>query len=91
VAVQEYGVPTRADFEKLNAWIAEAVALCEAAEERFQQIHAELLKAISEGRRLTSRDSAEEDTARDSLFGARVELSKRLRTRRQLLGPSTDD
>jgi len=73
---------SRAEVERVNALIAEAVALCEAAQERFKQIHEELLQAINEGRRLTSQQFDDERTARRALFDARVQLYARERKRR---------
>ena len=73
-----------ADFKQMNALIAEAVALCEAAQERFNQIHDELVRAIEEGRRLTNQSFDEERKARMALFDARVRLSTRQRKLRQL-------
>jgi len=68
-------MPTRADFEKINAMIAEAVALCEASHAHFCRIHDELQKAIAEGRAITSAMLVEEDCASDKLFSARLRLS----------------
>ena len=76
---------TRADVEQLNLVIAEAFALCEACQERFDQIHKELLKAIDEGRRLTDRQVEEEDTARRQVFHSRLRLSERVYRRQQLI------
>ena len=76
---------TRADVEQLNLVIAEAVALCEAAQERFDSIHKELLKAIDEGQRLTDRQVDEEDIARRQVFHSRLRLSERLYRRQQLI------
>jgi len=76
---------SRSDVEQLNLVIAEAVALCEAAQERFDQIHKELLKAIDEGRRLTDRQVDEEDKARKQVFDYRLRLSERLYRRQQLI------
>ena len=81
-------MPTRADFEEINALVAEAVALCEAAQEQFERIHAELQKAIAEGRRLTRSAYQEEDKARKALYESRLRLSERLRLRRQLSSKS---
>ena len=63
-------MPTRNDFATLNALIAEAVALCEAAQEEFERTHAELRKAIDEGRAISHSMFAEEDRAPRSLYGA---------------------
>jgi hypothetical protein len=87
-------VPTRADFEEINALIAEAIALCEAAQEEFERIHAELQRAIAEGRRLTKKAFQQEDKARKALYQSRLRLSERLRLQRQLIskgGGPTDD
>ncbi|HEX5049419.1 MAG TPA: hypothetical protein VFX89_20075 [Gammaproteobacteria bacterium] len=82
-------MPSRADFEKMNARVAEAVALCEAAQERFEQIHAEMLKTFHDGHQPPRRVSNQEDEARTRLFEARLELSKQLRARRRFA--SADD
>ena len=74
----------KADFERVNALIAEAVALCEAAQERFDQIYAEFREAIDEGRRLTNLENDEEQKARTALFDARSKLSTRKRALRRL-------
>jgi len=68
-------VPTRADFEKLNLLIAEAVALCEASQLEFERIHDELRKTIADGRELTGSMVADEDRARHDLFMARMHLA----------------
>jgi hypothetical protein len=75
-------VPSRADFEKLNLLIAEAVALCEASQLEFERIHEELRKTIAEGRELTESMVADEDRARHDLFVARMQL---LHCRRRLI------
>jgi hypothetical protein len=77
--------PIRADREQLNAQIAEAIARCEAAQERFEEINEELQRAIREGRRITSPVVADEAQARKSLYVARVRLSERLSMRRRLM------
>jgi len=67
---------SRADFEKINALIAEAVACCEAAQDRFDRLHEELRKSIDRGR-FTARVALAEERARRDLFEARVKLSAR--------------
>ena len=77
---------TRADFEKTNALIAEAVALCEAAQQEFERINEEVQKAIRQSRGLTSSLLLEQERrARQTLFEARKRLTRRLGRRRQLL------
>ena len=77
---------TRADFEKTNALIAEAVALCEAAQQEFERINEEVQKAIRQSRGLTSSLLLEQERrARQTLFEARNRLTRRLGRRRQLL------
>ena len=71
-----------------HAALAEAVALCEAAQEQLERILAELQKAIAEGRRLTRSAYQEEDNARKALYESRLRLSERLRLRRQLASKS---
>jgi hypothetical protein len=70
-------VPNRADFETLNALIAEAVALCEEAQEQFQRIHADILKTVEKGQALTRSMINEDHRARARLFVARTRLSRR--------------
>ena len=70
-------MPNRADFDNLNALITEAAALCSAAQERFEQILAELQKATAEGRLVADQTYFEEEMARRSLFDARALLTKR--------------
>jgi hypothetical protein len=43
-------VATQADWEKVNAHIAEPAALCEAAQQKFERINTELQKSIRVGR-----------------------------------------
>jgi hypothetical protein len=69
--------------------VADAVARCEAAQERFEQVHAEMLKIFRDGHQPPRQVSKQEDEARTRLFEARLELSKRLRARRRL-GPASD-
>lgn len=64
--------PTRADYEQMNALIAEAIAICEAAQERFEEINEELQRAIREGRRINQMVAVDEVQARKSLYVARV-------------------
>ena len=68
----------------MNALIAEAVALCEAAQERFKELQEELAKAINEGRALTNQYYEEDLKARKALFDARLKLSQRQRNLRKL-------
>jgi hypothetical protein len=82
--------PTRADFERVNALIAEAVALCEHAQQEFERIHQELQSAVDNSRRATSAILAEEAQARGQLFVARMRLSRRVRDRASLLATRTD-
>jgi hypothetical protein len=82
---------SRADFERMNALIAEGITLCEAAQQRFEEINADLQKAIRDGRRLTSKVLADEAQARTRLNQARVQLSERLRKRRRLIEKPVKD
>ena len=70
-------VPTRASFETLNALIAEAAALCEAAQSEFERIHGQIQKTIDEGRALPDTMVHQENRARAQLFLARTRLSRR--------------
>jgi hypothetical protein len=70
-------VPTRADFETLNALIAEAAALCETAQSEFERIHEEIRKTVEEGRALNDTMLHRENRARAQLFLARTRLSRR--------------
>jgi hypothetical protein len=70
-------VPTRANFETLNALIAEAAALCEAAQSEFERIHEEIQKTIDQGRTLNDTMISQENRARAQLFLARTRLSRR--------------
>ncbi len=67
--------PTRADFEKLSAMIAAAVAQCEAAQEHFVWVDDALQRAIRERRTPTERLLSEQDRARRRLDDARACLS----------------
>jgi hypothetical protein len=78
-------VVTRADFEKTNALIAEAVALCEAAQQEFERINKEIRDSIKAGRELIASVEGQEERARARLFNARDQLTDRLRQRRRLL------
>ena len=82
-------MPSRADFDKLNALIIEAVALCAAAQERFQQINEDLKKAIGEGQRITLLAVAEKEEARMKLFDSRRLLSERLSSQYRLIHETT--
>jgi hypothetical protein len=82
--------PTRAEFEHMNALIAEAVALCEHAQREFQRVHEALQSAVDDARRDPSAILAEEAQARAQLFVARMRLSRRVRDRDALLEPHTD-
>ena len=84
-------MPTRADFERMNVLIAEAIALCEAAQLHFEDLNKEMLKAIEEGRRLTGGVLAAEEQARNDLYQARHKLSERRRHLRQLKEAPTKD
>jgi len=72
-------MPSRADFERLNALIAEAVALCEAAQMELEHLQQEIQEAISQGRAITDSLPTEEERARAPLFVAQVSLSRRRR------------
>ena len=70
-------MPTRADPETLNALIAEAVALCENAQDQFKRTHTEVRKAVEEGRSLTQSMINQENRARAQLSVARTRLVRR--------------
>jgi hypothetical protein len=78
-------VATRVDFEKLNLLVAEAAALCEAAQQEFERINKEIQESIRAGRDLIASVEGREEKARQRLFAARELLSGRLRQRRRLL------
>ena len=68
---------TRDDFQTLNALVAEAMALCEAAQENLVGIQDDMQRAIREGRAITAAMAADEDHARARLFIARTRLWRR--------------
>jgi hypothetical protein len=68
---------TRNDFQTLNALIAEARALCEAAEENLIRIQDEMQRASRDGRTVTADLAAKADHARTRLRVARARLSRR--------------
>ena len=63
--------------------IAEAIALCEAAQENFVRINDELQRTIAEGRSPPVLSLLEEARARRRLFDARVRLSQRISERQE--------
>ncbi len=68
-------MPTRADFEKLSAMAAEAIALCEAAQEEFVRINDDLQRTIQQSRKPPVHTLLGEERARRRLFDARIRLS----------------
>lgn len=68
-------MPSRVDFERLNAQIAEAAAQCENARQHFEHLREELRKAIDQGR-FNARAAAREEKARKQLHDARVRLAE---------------
>ena len=76
----------------MSALVAEAVALCEAAQQHFEEINEQLQRAIQEGRQLTRDVEFEESQARKKLYVARTRLADRLSMQRRLTqDPSTDE
>ena len=72
-------MPSRADFDRLNLLIAEAVALCEAAQLELEHLQEQIQESIAKGRAITDSMIAEEQCERARLFVARVSLSRRRR------------
>ncbi|HEX5048375.1 MAG TPA: hypothetical protein VFX89_14760 [Gammaproteobacteria bacterium] len=70
-------MPSRADFERLNALIAEAVALCEAAQSELERLQEEIQAAIARGHAVTESQRVEEERARARLLVARLSLTRR--------------
>jgi hypothetical protein len=70
-------MPSRADFERLNALIAEAVALCEAAQLELERLQEEIQAAIARGHAVTDSLRAEEERARARLYIAGLSLTRR--------------
>ena len=79
---------TQADFQRINVLIAEAIALCTAAQERVRKIHEEVVKgiekAIDEDGALADDLFEAETEARKVLFDSRVRLSIMLAHERNL-------
>ena len=70
-------MPSRADFEKLNALIAEAVAICEAAQLELERLQEEIQEAIAAGRAVTESLREDEKKARERVLVARLSLVPR--------------
>jgi hypothetical protein len=69
----------------MNALIAEAIALCEAAQQEFERINKEIQDSIRAGRDLLASAQAGEEKARERLSVARQLLLDRLRQRRRFI------
>jgi hypothetical protein len=72
-------MPSRADFEKLNALIAEAIAICEAAQLELERLQEEIQEAVAAGCAATESLLAEEKKARERVLVARLSLVPRRR------------
>ena len=81
----------QADFQRVNALIAEAIALCESAQDEFERINKEIQQSIREGHALIATVERKEEQARSRLFAARELLSERLRRRRLVQRRAKDE
>ena len=69
----------------MYALIAEAVALCDVAQQEFERINIEIQRTIQQSRELTASALIDEERAHKLLFGATARLGRRVRKRNRLL------
>ena len=56
----------QADFQRVNALIAEAIALCESAQDEFERINKEIQQSNRDGHALIATVERKEEQARSS-------------------------